>query len=67
VACTLIEEASDGVCSRPIDDPCKSQDPDCSTEPAVCALFIEAPDGLCSRFTNDPCIGQDPDCRPARR
>jgi hypothetical protein len=67
VACTLIEEASDGVCSRPIDDPCKSQDPDCSTDPVVCALFIEAADGMCSRFTNDPCIGQDPDCRPARR
>jgi hypothetical protein len=27
--CALFIEQSDGVCSRPADDPCKAQDPDC--------------------------------------
>lgn len=29
VVCALFVEVSDGVCSRPADDPCISQDPDC--------------------------------------
>jgi len=62
VACLLFIEESDGVCSRPADDPCKAQDPDCSEEPAVCALFIEESDGACSRSPDDPCKAQDPDC-----
>jgi hypothetical protein len=70
VACTLILEVSNGVCSRPADDPCRSQDPDCTApsaptdpnEPVVCAAFIEVSDGVCSRPKDDPCKGQDPDC-----
>ncbi|HKO91036.1 MAG TPA: hypothetical protein VJU61_07790 [Polyangiaceae bacterium] len=62
VACLLFIEESDGVCSRAADDPCKSQDPDCSDEPVVCALFIEESDGVCSRPADDPCKSQDPDC-----
>jgi hypothetical protein len=63
VACLLFIEESDGVCSRPADDPCKAQDPDCSLdEPTVCALFIEESDGVCSRSPDDPCKAQDPDC-----
>jgi len=74
VACALYIEISDGVCSRPANDPCKAQDPDCvagsvpgcgpgPTEPVVCALFIEQSDGVCSRPANDPCKAQDPDCQ----
>jgi hypothetical protein len=63
VVCALFIEESDGVCSRAPDDPCKAQDPDCSSdEPTVCALFIEESDGVCSRSPDDPCKAQDPDC-----
>ena len=70
VACTLILEASDGICSRPEDDACRFQDPDCAASSApsdpnqgvACAAFIEISDGVCSRPKEDPCKGQDPDC-----
>lgn len=66
VVCALFIEESDGVCSRSPDDPCKAQDPDCSTdEPVACLLFIEESDGVCSRAPDDPCKGQDPDCTAA--
>ncbi len=73
--CAEFIEASDGTCSRPSDDPCLFQDPDCeqvvhptpgkpptSGPGTVCAEYIEEPDGKCSRPATDPCIGQDPDC-----
>jgi hypothetical protein len=70
VACTLILEVSNGVCSRPESDPCRFQDPDCvagssPTDPGrgvACAAFLEVSDGVCSRPKDDPCKGQDPDC-----
>ena len=70
VACTLILEVSDGICSRPEDDACRFQDPDCAAGSApsdpnqgvACAAFIEVSDGVCSRPKDDPCKGQDPDC-----
>jgi hypothetical protein len=69
VACTLISEVSDGVCSRPEDDACRFQDPDCSDHGdeggTVCALYIEISDGVCSRPADDPCKAQDPDCGDA--
>lgn len=62
VACDTYVEASNGVCSRPVDDPCRAQDPDCGDDPIACAAYIELSDGVCSRQPSDPCIGQDPDC-----
>jgi hypothetical protein len=67
VVCAAYIEESDGVCSRPENDPCKSQDPDCvdggGNDPGVgCAEYIEEPDGVCSRPPEDPCKSQDPDC-----
>lgn len=70
VVCALFLEESDAVCSRPADDPCRYQDPDCSEPPAgtdpddpvACAAISEIPDGVCSRPETDPCRSQDPDC-----
>jgi len=59
VVCAAYIEEPDGVCSRPADDPCRSQDPDCNV---ACPEIIEEPDGVCSRPDTDPCRGQDPDC-----
>lgn len=36
VVCALFVEVSDGVCSRPADDPCIAQDPDCTAAGASC-------------------------------
>jgi hypothetical protein len=33
VACLTYIEASDGTCSRPANDPCRGQDPDCVSDP----------------------------------
>jgi hypothetical protein len=72
--CALFVGVEDGTCSRPDDDPCKFQDPDCgqTTPPSsgggstgggtVCAMLMEISDGVCSRPATDPCIFQDPDC-----
>jgi hypothetical protein len=32
IACLTYIEVSDGACSRPANDPCRGQDPDCSTK-----------------------------------
>lgn len=58
VVCAAFVEESDGVCSRDINDPCRSQDPDCLS----CLTPGARPqaDGVCT-MTNDPC-GEDPDC-----
>jgi len=73
--CAAFSEVSDGVCSRPEDDACRFQDPDCSQsgggvpadpgnpdEPVGCALILELSDGVCLRPDIDPCRNQDPDC-----
>jgi hypothetical protein len=68
VLCAAFIEESDGKCSRPEDDYCRMQDPDCkvtTTEPddgVACALYVEKSDGKCSRSEEDPCKSQDPDC-----
>lgn len=70
VVCALFIEEPDKVCSRPDDDPCRMQDPDCttSTEPypgdgdLMCAAYIELADGVCKRKEADPCRFQDADC-----
>lgn len=64
VACEAYVERPDGVCSRPADDACSFQDPDCVTDPGgtICATYVEPSDGVCSRPDSDPCIFQDPDC-----
>jgi hypothetical protein len=72
VVCALFLEGSDGVCTRPGDDPCRFQDPDCESgepvpdpdEPVACAAIIELSNGVCTRPENDPCRSQDPDCIP---
>jgi hypothetical protein len=63
IICLTYIEKSDGVCSRPANDPCRSQDPDCTPDPVVCAQYIEASDNVCSRPADDPCLFQDPDCK----
>jgi hypothetical protein len=73
VVCAEFMEVSNGVCSRPADDPCLFQDPDCDSAPpggaggssgggVVCAMISEVSDGVCGRPADDPCIFQDPDC-----
>lgn len=64
VACLAYVEESDGVCSRDPNDPCISQDPDCSRQDGgtVCAAYSEESDGKCGRSATDPCRFQDPDC-----
>ena len=59
VLCADFIEVSDGVCSRAPEDPCISQDPDCTFG---CDAYLEESDGVCSRDPGDPCISQDPDC-----
>src|SRR5688572_24819885 len=46
VVCAAFLETENGVCSRPDDDPCRMQDPDCNDEPigddpVVCAAIAE--------------------------
>jgi hypothetical protein len=62
VACAEFILEPDGVCSRPTDDPCLFQDPDCVF---ACPAIAEMPDGVCSRPESDPCRTIDPDCEPA--
>ncbi len=62
VVCATFIEIANGVCSRPADDPCRAQDPDCNQD---CSEFIELANGVCERPANDPCIFQDPDCEEA--
>lgn len=62
--CAAFIELSDGVCSRPIDDPCRGQDPDCTDVPPQCEgipLIAYPSDGVCDPA--DPCSTDwDPDC-----
>jgi hypothetical protein len=62
VACLAYIEESDGACSRPENDPCKGQDPDCTDGGVACDAYVEESDGMCSRAKDDPCMFQDPDC-----
>lgn len=74
IVCADFVEVSDGKCSRPANDPCLFQDPDCNASippsgtgssgggTVVCAMYVEVGDGVCSRPADDPCRFQDPDC-----
>jgi hypothetical protein len=60
VACAEFIEAPNGVCSRPEDDPCRFQDPDCDV--VACPALYMIPDGICSLPPEDPCQFIDSDC-----
>jgi hypothetical protein len=60
VACAEFVMEPDGVCSRPADDPCLFQDPDCGA--VACPAIAMEPDGVCSLPPDDPCQMIDPDC-----
>lgn len=72
IHCAEFIEKPNGFCSRLAEDPCISQDPDCSPgstdpgtpdDPIICTAISQLPDGVCKPDPADPCVYyQDPDC-----
>jgi hypothetical protein len=61
--CALFIEPSDGRCTRPADDPCISQDPDCLPPRAHCPEDCAVID-ICKLCDDDSCAAPQVACNP---